>query len=113
MLIATYIQPLNKRELLQSLDVTVRQALESLAFSAIVISGDLNATEEELRDWLPITEIMFIRTPSNGSRVDANGEWSKLDYICSTALLSTAKRFEHLSQSDHAPIGCDVAAPHI
>ena len=55
---------------------------------------------------------MFIRTPSNGSRVDANGEWSKLDYICSTALLSTAKRFEHLSQSDHAPIGCDVTAPH-
>ena len=50
LLIATYIQPLNKRELLQSLDVTVRQALESLAFSAVVIGGDLNSTEEELKD---------------------------------------------------------------
>ena len=61
---------MNKRELLQTLDIAIRQALESLHFSAIVVGGDLNASEEELRDNLPITEIMFTRTPWNGSRVN-------------------------------------------
>lgn len=112
LLIAAYVQPLHKRELLDALDIAVRQALESLAFSAVVVGGDLNATEEELRALMPITQIMFTRTPWNGSRKDANGNWSKLDYVCSTALMSAAYRLDHLSQSDHAPIGCCVIAPH-
>ena len=61
---------------------------------------------------MPITQIMFIRTPWNGSSVDPNGNWSKIDYICSTALASSAEKFDHVSQSDHAPIGCHIAAPH-
>ena len=112
LLLAAYVQPLNKKELLQALDVAARQALESLRFSAVVIGGDLNASQEELREHLPVTEIMFVRTPQSGSRVDANGVWSQIDYICSTALTTTARRFEHLSQSDHAPIGCSIHAPH-
>ena len=54
---------------------------------------------------------MFIRTPANGSRVDAAGAWSKLDYICSTARATSAERYEHLSSSDHSPIGCQITAP--
>ena len=106
------MQPALKRELLQSLDAVVRQAIESRLFSAVVIAGDLNATEEELQDQLPVTEIMFVRAPHDGSRRDPDGQWSKLDYICSTALTTVAQRFEHSSQSDHAPIGCEVMAPH-
>ena len=103
-----YVQPATRRDILTSLDLAARSAIESHIFSGVVIAGDLNSTEEELRDLLPISEIMFVRTPARGTRVDANGVWSKLDYVCSTAWTSEAERYEHLSGSDHSPIGCLV-----
>ena len=48
LLIGVYVQPATKQQILRSLELAARRAIESQRFSAVVIAGDLNSTEEEL-----------------------------------------------------------------
>ena len=110
LLIGVYIQPLERVAILAQLNSEVTRDLASSKFSTIVIAGDLNSTQHSLNELLPAAAIFQFRTVSEGTRISAQGKWSSLDYIASTAPISVATRYGHLSKSDHFPIGVKILA---
>ena len=84
--------------------------MASHKFSAIVLAGDFNGSKSSLENLLPAAAAFQFRTIAEGTRISSQGKWSSLDYIASTAPISVATRFGHLSKSDHSPIGAKILA---
>ena len=100
-----YVKPDLQRSSLLFADAEIRQQIETSKFSAIVLAGDLNTKADDLLAFMPISRILHTNTVPEGTRRQNDSHWSAIDYVCSTSVMSQATRFDHLSRSDHWPIG--------
>ena len=107
-ILGTYCQPLSKIATIKTIYRIIINLVRENDHSNMIITGNFNMLEEEIRKNLTSSKALSISSHDGGTRVQSN-KWSCLDYFLSELPREQAVRYEHVSKSDHSSIGINVA----